>query len=533
MRPSLAALVPALLACPAALASWPFLPGVNLAIADRPGDQAVLKMAAASDGGCWFGWFDNSGGSYAVRVQKVDFFGDETFAHNGLLVSTNPQNTSLIDWDLNSDGAGGCVAAFTDIRAGGDLDVYAYRIGANGALLWGANGVTISDNTNFDADPRIARLSTGDFAVVYSRLVQSGGAAPGLVLQRLDAAGNKQLGADGVVIAGDGTEAPGFVEITPAESGSFIAVWVRDTRTFSSPRQVFCQKFSAGGAGLWNGGSPIVLSTNLVPIAHRPRLVPDGSGGAVFAWHTTALLAFAQRVSAAGTVQWPANGLQVITTAGNLTLDPALTYEPITGETTIFVRETNSTQSQTGLFFQRVNASGSRFDADGVAIVPLGAAAVSAPLASRTLSQHAMLVYSTTAFGTNDTTVWGSRIQANGTPLWPGQRRQLSPSAGSRFRLRLAPTANGEVRVGWEGDTRIDAAGDVYAQNLTPGGTLGACPGDSNNDLFIDFNDLNIVLGSFGQTGSLLPGDVNGDGEVTFADLNIVLGGFGTSCFFP
>lgn len=529
-RSAMASFIFAAFLSPTALAAWQSGIGNNLAIADRPGDQAVLKMASASDGGCWFGWFDNAGGAYAVTVQKVDFFGNEIFPHNGLLVSNNPQNTSLIDWDLTSDGAGGCLLAFTDVRAGGDLDVYAYRMSANGAQLWGANGVTISSNINFDADPRIARLSTGDVAVVYARLVQAGGATPGLVLQRLDPSGNKQLGPDGVVIAGNGTEAPAFVEITPTENGSFIAVWVRDTRTFTSPRQVFCQKFDQNGVGQWNGGSPIVLSTTSVPIAHRPRLVPDNAGGAVFAWHTTALLAFVQRVNAAGVVQWTANGLQAITTPGVLTLDPALSYEPLTGETTLFVRETNSTQSQAGIFFQRISASGFRFNPDGVAVVPLGSDAVSAPLASRTLFQHTLLAYTITAFGTNDTTVWSNRITTAGVSLWPGQRRQLSPAAGSRFRLRLAPTANGEIRVGWEGDTRSDASGDIYAQNLTPGGTLGACPGDANYDRFVDFNDLNIVLSGFGQTGLLLPGDVNGDAMVNFADLNIVLGSFGVAC---
>ena len=59
----------------------------------------------------------------------------------GLVVSSQPQGTSLVDWDLVHDGAGGCVLAFTDIRAGGDLDTYAYRLDAAGNQLWGANGV--------------------------------------------------------------------------------------------------------------------------------------------------------------------------------------------------------------------------------------------------------------------------------------------------------------------------------------------------------------------------------------------------------
>lgn len=53
--------------------------------------------------------------------------------------------------------------------------------------------------------------------------------------------------------------------------------------------------------------------------------------------------------------------------------------------------------------------------------------------------------------------------------------------------------------------------------------------GDISGNGVVDFADLNIVLGQFGQTGPGLPGDVNGDLIVNFADLNIVLSNFGQS----
>jgi len=53
-------------------------------------------------------------------------------------------------------------------------------------------------------------------------------------------------------------------------------------------------------------------------------------------------------------------------------------------------------------------------------------------------------------------------------------------------------------------------------------------PGDANGDGVVDFADLSIVLGEFGQTGEGLKGDLNGDGVVDFADLSIVLGAFGS-----
>jgi hypothetical protein len=65
----------------------------------------------------------------------------------------------------------------------------------------------------------------------------------------------------------------------------------------------------------------------------------------------------------------------------------------------------------------------------------------------------------------------------------------------------------------------------ILADNVQP-----PCPGDANGDRVIDFEDLNIVLSSFGQAGASVPGDVNGDGSVNFLDLNLVLSFFGTAC---
>lgn len=56
------------------------------------------------------------------------------------------------------------------------------------------------------------------------------------------------------------------------------------------------------------------------------------------------------------------------------------------------------------------------------------------------------------------------------------------------------------------------------------------CPGDTNGDRRVDFQDLNMVLSQFGQSGIGLAGDVSGDGMVNFVDLNIVLGAFGAIC---
>ena len=55
-------------------------------------------------------------------------------------------------------------------------------------------------------------------------------------------------------------------------------------------------------------------------------------------------------------------------------------------------------------------------------------------------------------------------------------------------------------------------------------------PGDLTGDCVVGFSDLNIVVGTFGQSGAGVLGDADGDQVVGFSDLNIVLVQFGQSC---
>lgn len=73
---------------------------------------------------------------------------------------------------------------FTDTRAGGDLDVYAYRLLPDGTFLWGPNGVALSDNGDYEANPRVVEADDGAFVFTW---IEGGTAS--LQLQRLDAGG--------------------------------------------------------------------------------------------------------------------------------------------------------------------------------------------------------------------------------------------------------------------------------------------------------------------------------------------------------
>jgi hypothetical protein len=59
---------------------------------------------------------------------------------------------------------------------------------------------------------------------------------------------------------------------------------------------------------------------------------------------------------------------------------------------------------------------------------------------------------------------------------------------------------------------------------------LAPCPGDTDGDRYIGFEDLGNLLEAYGSVGENLPADINGDGIVDFADLNQLLTLYGVTC---
>lgn len=515
------------------LAQWTDDPFQNTPVAVSSSGQTVPKMATTPDGSTWFGWFESVGSPnfYEVRAQLFDPAGNAQFAPEGLLISNNPNPSSLVDWDLTVDAGGNAFLAFTDSRAGSDRDIYAYLISPDGQSLWGANGVTISANDDFEADPRVGALSNGEYIVVWPQLQ---GADRGLRFQRLDAARQPQFPVGGVRIAGGGTETPAFVRLVTTDDG-FIAAWVRDTATFFSSRHIHAQKFDASGNPAWPGSFLVVSNATSVPIAHAPRIISAPDGGAAIAWHDTRdgdFDCYVQRIDASGNIVFAANGVAASTTGGGLQqLDPAITFVPGEPDILMFYNERNGAQSQWGLGIQRFDLNGGLvLGSTGVELVPLSSTNLSAPVSVVTEDGATMLYTRATGPVTNE--LFALRVDSSGNPVW-SEPVAMSTPVSSKFRLQATIDLDtGVIRAMWEDDR--NGSGDIYAQSIGPDGTLGAggdggtCPPDVNGDGEINLADLNLVLANFGQTTS--SGDTNGDGVVNLADLNAVLAAFGISC---
>jgi hypothetical protein len=451
-----------------AVAQWPDDPAVNLAIADATGEQVVPKVARTTDGSTYVAWFDTQAGGYQVRLQLLSPTGVEMWAHNGLIVSAHPQSTSLVDWDLLADSTGNAVLVFTDTRGGDDLDVYGYRIGFDGSFLWGPDGVVLSANDDFEPSPSVTEASDGDFVFVWPRMPDTGGGS--LMMQRVSPAGELRFAAGGLAALQPGAEKPGFQQIVAADNGSVIVSYVRNIASFMSLRHVRAAKFSTTGAVVW--GPVAVYDEASVPIAHLPRVMADGLGGAVFCWHSSVsnlFNSYVQHLSAAGVELFPHNGVKVSTSMAMFHLDPSAAYNQNTGETFVVFNERNTNQSQWGVYAQKFTAAGARaWGETGIVLRPVNST-------NRTFERCVAFDGGLMAFWLEEITygqdqVLGARVDGNGNPVW-NNPLVVSSAPSDKGRLPLAATPDGTVVLIWE-DQRSGAP-DVYGQNVNPDGTLG------------------------------------------------------------
>ncbi len=471
------------------LAQWSTDPALNNSIADGPAEQVLPKVAVSPDGGCYISWFQNEGGNYNVYMQRLSADGVEQWPHGGVLVSNQPSLTSLVDYDLLADAQGNAVVVFTDARTGTDRDVFAYRVSAAGTPMWGTNGLALSNDAIFEADPRVVQNSNGDFVFVWPRINGTADGS-GLVMQIASPDGTPQFPAGGIILLTGSTtnENPSFCEIVAADDGNVIVSWLRDTRTFSSLRHVITQKFNSAGVPAWNNVAPVVVSNAIsVPIAHRPRLASDGSGGAVYVWHDTRKAnrfdAWVQRVNSMGQILFTTNGAQVAANPTTQHVDPAMSFNRETGEVFVAWNERNLAQSQWGIFAQKLDPAGARQWTDaGRALIPVNGTNKLFPRIARAGDGAMVFCLEEPNTPLPGSRVLGMRVDSMGDFVWAGSPIEIASTLSTKGRLPLAVAADGAALLAWE-DNRAGTI-DVFAQRVNPDGTLGgpSCAADWNTD---------------------------------------------------
>jgi hypothetical protein len=471
---------------------WNSSSSINTLICDVTGSQDLNKIALTSVGGCYISWFDNRSGSYVVYLQRLNIFGIKQFTADGLLISNNPQSTSLVDYALTVDDSNNAIIVFTDTRNGSQINPFVYKISPAGNFLWGNNGIQLSNDFSvYQPNPKVT--VTTDNSVVVTWIYSS---TPNkIALQKLSPGGVKQWGNDAVLLSGSTGENFTYPSVIRSDDNSVIALWSGYTGSFINPGnyRLYTQKFSSAGSPVWNSTQDTVYNLGRVSGFFVPKLISDGNNGALYVWqddrdNNNLSSSFVQQYNSAGARQFPLNGAEGSTNPSTHKFDAWAAYMNSSGETYLFWKEANSNQSMFGTYGQKFSSNGTRLWTDnGKEFYPLNQNSIINTITL--IKVDGIYVYFNEGlFGSTNNIIKSFKCNANGDFQWQGNIITAASSLSSKSRLGAVINSSGMSIISWS-DGRMDAGG-IYAQNINSDGTLGVGTGINinGNEIPSEFN---------------------------------------------
>lgn len=294
-----------------------------------PIGPGIPGIAPDGTGGLFLAWqdFRIDYNDQDIYAQRIDGTGVRAAGWPDTAIAVCDVPGDQFDPVLLSDGAGGCFAVWQDGRnlAGPDdenYDIYAQRIGADGAMLWPTGGIPISRAPDVEWYPTLAGDGAGGAYISWTALPPIGVDQPDrLRVSRVTAAGVLAPGwpADGLEVAPVSRyRTPGLpLLVGDGAEGAYVA-WVLGTLDPAGERSsvrllrlsgtgTVAGGWPAGGVDLESGGGDLGLL----------GMVSDGEGGAVVSWrrHLDGALSSirVQRIAPSGGVApgWPSAGIPI------------------------------------------------------------------------------------------------------------------------------------------------------------------------------------------------------------------------------
>jgi hypothetical protein len=325
---------------PKAAASWKY---GGVPICTEVNSQQSPDICSDGSNGAIMAWQDYRSATPRIYVQKINSDGDTQWTSSGVLVveSSGVGNPSIC-----SDGAGGAIIAWrtastimvrritsagtfsytaktvasgidqtndpiikSDYASGGIITwseirstvwrLRVQRVNSVGTMLWTANGVEVTTNDFIYGYSLVTNSSADSFVGWYDGETGNYNTHA----QKLDSSGSVQWTAGGI---GVGTQSYGEVgiEICLDSNNGIFATYYGG----STAQNVYLKRINTAGSISWS--VTVASSSN---DENQPKIVADGSGGAVLAWYEIISSVedhiMAQRVDSSGTKLWGTSGV--------------------------------------------------------------------------------------------------------------------------------------------------------------------------------------------------------------------------------
>ena len=262
-------------------------------------------------------------------AQNISGSGSFQWDAAGVQVANGRCNTII------TDGRGGAIVAWEDGRSGLS-DIYAQRFNGAGVLQWGGSGAAVCNATNLQQYPTMVSDGSGGVLVCWQDLRSSSNFD--VFCQRMDSTGGIKWVPDGVPVCQD-ANSQYYPKIESDAAGGGIITWAVSTGAGSD---IYARRISIDGTARWRlNGVPICVAQN---DQYSPVIAVGAAGGAIIAWEDLRNSSdgdvYVQRVESTGSLPTPSIGWVAGTTpsrneinvpqASNITIRFTEAINPIT-----------------------------------------------------------------------------------------------------------------------------------------------------------------------------------------------------------
>jgi hypothetical protein len=259
--------------------------GVTVTTASE--DVLISSVTGTSDGNVVAAWMN---GSAQLRAQKLDAGGAPLWGTSGITLPGPASGLKFLA-DIKPGLNGDAIVAWSN-QAGSTRILRAQKFAsADGAVLWGTDGVRVSESGNLQAGyfPKILVDGAGGAVFAYYDIV---GASATTRVQHLDADGVRLFGDDGVLA----TTEPVNMHVNPAAqfdpvTGTTNVLWI-DTLVITGGVQLnglYAQRIDATGTRQFGDSGleivPMTVATDGAQALSQTVVLP-APAGFLAAWVT-------------------------------------------------------------------------------------------------------------------------------------------------------------------------------------------------------------------------------------------------------
>ncbi len=432
----------------------------GIAVCTMPNAQDTPAIAADDAGGAIVVWRDlRASVNTDIYVQRAGPAGAVLWLADGMPICTATQNQSSPL--VVPDGSGGAIFAWQDFRSNNVLDIYAQRVNSSGYVQWTANGLSVCTGKAGLVLSRMIPDGAGGAIVVWS---DSRNATNDIFIQRINSSGAAQWTANGVTVCAAAGSQTVPVIASDGASGAIVA-W-QDSRT--SPSNIYAQRVDAAGAVQWTANGIVVCNEAMAQTA--PQIVPDGSGGAIVAWtdhrNTVDDDIYAQRIDAAGAAQWTANGIGIVSSMTGKQSDCRIVPGAPNEAIVAWLDLRNGATAD--IYAQKVDTAGAvQWTANGVAVCTAANGQTTMQLISNGAG-GAVAAWQDERGASGAWDIYAQRINANGSMAWTANGVAACLASANQTTPQLAADGVGGAVVAWKDDRAGNS--DIYSQRIDAAG---------------------------------------------------------------